>query len=65
VFPVDVGSLTSLVEYFQIPMQEAHHARDDVLMNIEVYRAIKNMMQTKKRNMSSGSNLSLLQIVEG
>jgi oligoribonuclease (3'-5' exoribonuclease) len=64
ILPADVGSLTSLVEYFGIPMKEAHNARDDVLMNIEVYRSMRDMLTSKKRDMSAASNVSLLQIIE-
>lgn len=62
--PQDVGSLTSLVEYFGIPMGEAHNARGDVLMNIEVYKAMRNLMKEKKEGFTGVTNSSLLQIVE-
>ena len=64
VFPQDVGSLTSLVEYFGIPMGEAHNARGDVLMNIEVYKAMRKLMAEKKEGLTGAVNTSLLQIVE-
>lgn len=60
----DVGSLTSLVEYFGIPLGKAHDAKGDVKMNIEVYRNIKKMMADKKNNVSGISEHSLLSIVE-
>ena len=63
--PEYVGSLTSLVDYYRIPMREAHHAKSDVLMNIEVYKYMKNMMKIKKKNISGiVSNNTLLEIVE-
>ena len=64
ILPQDVGSLTSLVDYFGIPMGEAHNARGDVLMNIEVYKAIKSLMKDKKEGFTGVVNTSLLQIVE-
>lgn len=62
--PADVGSLTSLVEYLKIPMKEAHHAKGDVLMNIEVYKALTAMIKDVKKNSATTSNNSLLEIVE-
>jgi len=64
IIPQDVGSLTSLVEYFGIPMGEAHNARGDVLMNIEVYKAMRALMREKKGDFVGVTNSSLLQIVE-
>ena len=64
ILPVDVGNLTSLVEHFNIPKKEAHTAKGDVLMNIEVYKSIKSMMKSRKKEMVGGTN-SLLEIVEG
>ena len=64
IFPNDVGSLTSLVEFLGIPMGEAHNARGDILMNIEVYKAIKNLMKSRKTEMVGGSANSLLRIIE-
>lgn len=63
VFPETVGSLTSLVEHFKIPMKEAHTAKDDVLMNIEVYRQIRNLMSQSKNSMAS-IDKNLLSIIE-
>ena len=62
--PSDVGNLTSLVEYFQLPLGEAHDARGDVLMNIEVYKSMKALMQSKKDSMSASMSSSLLEIIE-
>jgi oligoribonuclease (3'-5' exoribonuclease) len=64
ILPQDVGNLLSLVQHFGLPEREAHNAKDDVLMNIEVYKSMKAMMKTKKKDMVSDSN-SLLSIVEG
>lgn len=64
ILPVDVGNLTSLVEHFNVPKKEAHTAKGDVLMNIEVYKSMKSMMKTRKTDMIGGTN-SLLEIIEG
>jgi len=64
--PQDLGSLTSLVSYFKIPIKDAHNAKGDILMNIEVYKSIKNMMRSLKKGSigSTSVNSSLLEIVE-
>jgi hypothetical protein len=62
--PSDVGSLTSLVEYYTIPMKEAHNAKGDVQMNIEVYRSMVNAFKDRKGQFVGAVNNSLLQIVE-
>jgi len=63
-FPNDLGNLSSLVEYFKIPLKEAHHAKNDVLMNIEVYRAVVGMMKSLKTNAIVSADSSLLSIIE-
>lgn len=62
--PNDVGSLTSMVEYFNIPLGKAHDAREDIKMTVDLYSAIKKMMKEKKNNISGISEHSLLSIVE-
>lgn len=62
--PADVGNLSSLVEYFKIPMLTAHNARDDIKMNIEVYRHIKQLMKIKRTDIANASTNSLLEIIE-
>ena len=46
--PKGVGTLKSFVEFFNIAKREAHEARGDVLMTIDVYRAMINLMKSKK-----------------
>lgn len=60
----DVGNLGSLVEYFGIPIGKAHNAREDIKMNVEVYKAIKSMMKIRKDSFSGVSDHNLLSIVE-
>jgi oligoribonuclease (3'-5' exoribonuclease) len=63
ILPEDIGNLMSLVEHFKVPQKEAHNAKGDVRMNIEVYREMKNMMKARKKDMI-GSTSSLLEIIE-
>jgi oligoribonuclease (3'-5' exoribonuclease) len=63
ILPDDVGNLESLVDLFKVAKRETHNAKGDVLMNIEVYRAMKAMMKAKKQEMIGGTN-SLLEIIE-
>ncbi len=59
--PKDIGTLKSLVEYFNIPRREAHEARGDVLMTIDVYKTMVSLMKSKKDNGSSQDLISLLE----
>lgn len=61
--PPELGRLTSLAEYFGIPFEEAHNAREDIKMNVEVYKALKKIMKTHKMNSIAGAE-SLLKIIE-
>jgi DNA polymerase III alpha subunit (gram-positive type) len=64
ILPERVGSLTSLVEFFNIKMGEAHNAKEDIKMNIEVYKQFRNMLQSKKRDFADTTGNSLLKIIE-
>ena len=64
--PKDLGNLSSLVEYFGIPMGNAHEAKEDVRMTRDVYLAYSELLLSLKNNglnASSTSN-SLLDIIE-
>ena len=63
IFPEDLGNLMSLVEHFGVPKQEAHNAKGDVRMNVEVYKRMRAMMENRKKDMVGGNN-SLLEIIE-
>ena len=39
--PNDIGRLTDFVEHFGIAKRDAHDAREDVKMNVEVYKKLK------------------------
>lgn len=62
VWPEKLGSLTSLVEYFKIPMLKAHSAKDDVLMWVDVYKQMKSQTKEALSGTNTGDELSLLEI---
>jgi oligoribonuclease (3'-5' exoribonuclease) len=59
--PADTGTLKSLVEFFNIAKREAHEARADVLMTLDVYRAMIALMESKKNSGNSQDLISLLE----
>jgi hypothetical protein len=61
-FPSDLGTLISVVKYFNIPMGTAHTARADTLAMIEAYKKILELMENKKNG--SGSNIDLISLLE-
>jgi DNA polymerase III epsilon subunit-like protein len=59
--PKELGTLKSLVEYFNIPKREAHEAKGDVHMTLDVYKKLIELMASKKENGSSQDLISLLE----
>lgn len=59
--PKEIGTLSSMVEYFNIPKREAHEARADVLTTIDVYKKMIELMKSKKDGGSSQDIISLLE----
>ena len=59
--PPECGTLNSLVEFFNIAKREAHEARGDVLMTLDVYKAMVALMESKK---NSGNNQDLISLLE-
>ena len=59
--PSDIGTLKSLVEHFGIAKREAHEARGDVLMTVDVYKAMVDLMISKKQNGNTQDIISLLE----
>lgn len=58
-------SLTDLAALFNIPEIDAHNARGDIKMNVEVYKAMIKMLTDLKKNAAgSGRSDDLLSIVE-
>ena len=55
------GTLTSMVEFFGIAKNEAHVARNDILMTICVYKQIHELMESKKNSNNRQDIISLLE----
>lgn len=64
--PSNVGSISSLIEYFGLPKGTAHRAKDDVNMQKEVYIRLCNLMKdaSKANLLTQGQDNDLLRIVE-
>jgi oligoribonuclease (3'-5' exoribonuclease) len=60
--PSDLGSLTSVVNYFNISLKTAHNAKNDVWMSIAVYDKLKDLMEKSKQN--DRLSLDVLEIIE-
>lgn len=60
-FPKDLGSLGSVVEFLQIPKRDAHNAKEDTLMTIDVYKKLLDIMKAKKDNSVQQDLISLLE----
>jgi DNA polymerase III epsilon subunit-like protein len=59
--PKSIGTLISLVEFFNIPKRQAHTAKDDCLMTLEVYKKLIEMMKAKKDGGAQQDLISLLE----
>lgn len=60
-FPQDLGSLTTVVDYLQIPKRSAHNAKEDTLMAVDVYKKILEIMLSKKDGGQAQDLISLLE----
>lgn len=60
-FPKDLGSLSSVVDYLQIPKRAAHNAKEDTLMTIDVHKKLKEIMRSKRDGGSAQDLISLLE----
>jgi len=60
-FPKDLGSLTSVVDYLQIPKRAAHNAKEDTLMTVDLHKKIKEIMLSKRDGGSAQDLISLLE----
>lgn len=52
-FPKELGSLTTVVDFLGIPKRNAHSAREDTLMTIDVGKKIIDIMKSKKDGVGS------------
>ncbi len=62
-FPSDLGSLGTVVAYLGLPTRDAHDAREDVLMTVDVYRRLLQIMKDKKENAAQVTE-NLLELIE-
>jgi oligoribonuclease (3'-5' exoribonuclease) len=60
-FPKDLGSLGTIVEYLQLPKRNAHTAKDDTLMCLDVYKKILEIMKAKRDNAPQQDLIALLE----
>jgi DNA polymerase III epsilon subunit-like protein len=60
-FPRDLGSLGSVVDYLQLPKRNAHNAKEDTLMCVDVYKKLLEIMRAKKENGATQDLISLLE----
>lgn len=61
-FPKELGTLGSVVDYLKITKRELHSAKDDSLMCMDVYKAILEMMKSKKDG--GGATQDLISLLE-
>ena len=59
--PQELGSLVSVVKYFNIPMGTAHTAKADTLAMVEAYKKLLELMASRK---DGGTSLDLLSLLE-
>jgi len=62
--PDSLGKLDSMVRHFNLPLGEAHNAKADVKMTVDVYMAMSKMLHNMKNNNIGMTNNSLLEIIE-
>jgi DNA polymerase III epsilon subunit-like protein len=51
--PPELGTLSTINDYFGLPKRAAHNAKEDSLMCLDVYRKLIEIMKDKKENTSS------------
>lgn len=62
-WPETIGSLTSIVKHLGLPMRNAHNAKEDTLMFIDVLRAMVSIFRNKKAEVT-GVDLFVLKALE-
>lgn len=63
VLPDQVGNLESLVKYFNVQQREAHVAKNDILMTVDVYAKMTKMIKDSVGG-SSGLSIDVLSMLE-
>jgi oligoribonuclease (3'-5' exoribonuclease) len=62
-WPSDLGNLGSVVEFLSLPKRNAHTAKDDTLMMIDVYKKMIDIMKSKKES-GGGASQDLISLLE-
>ena len=60
-FPQDLGSLNTVVDYLQLPKRNAHNAKEDTLMTVDVYKKLLEIMSSKREGGQAQDLISLLE----
>ena len=60
-FPSTLGTLATVVDYLGLPNRDAHNAREDTLMCVDVYKALIDLMKSKKNNSGGQDIITLLE----
>jgi DNA polymerase III epsilon subunit-like protein len=63
-FPANLGSLVSVVEYLNVPTRNAHNAKEDTLMTIDVAKKIAEIMKSKKDGGGNAAGTDLIALLE-
>ena len=61
-WPSDLGNLGSVVDYLNLPKRNAHNAKEDTLMMVDVYRKMLEIMKSKKEG--GGGSQDLISLLE-
>jgi DNA polymerase III epsilon subunit-like protein len=61
-FPSDLSGLGTVVEYLQLSKRNAHNAKEDTLMCVDVYKKLLELMRSKKDG--GGSTQDLISLLE-
>lgn len=60
-FPQDIGTLATVNDYLQLPRRNAHNAKEDTLMTVDVYKKLLEIMKSKKDGGTTQDLISLLE----
>jgi DNA polymerase III epsilon subunit-like protein len=62
-WPSDLSGLGSVINFLGLPERNAHEAKSDVLMTLDLYRKMLEIMKSKKEN-NNGSSQDLISLLE-
>lgn len=60
-FPPEIGTLVSVNDFLNLPKRDAHDAKNDTLMTIDVYSELLKLLASKK---DGGTNQDLISLLE-